>query len=366
MEGGNSTSGAVVEERVWKKEVVLVSRPQGMPSEENFQVRESELVFTRPPPPGFVVLKVLWVSVDPYLREIMNEVNGFTAVPPFEIGQSIMNMSVSKVMASSNREFEEGDFAVAFTPITNYVLLPAGYFTLKKIDHKGANIPLTHHLGVLGYPGLTAWVGLNIVTQLHANEEVYISAAAGAVGLLVGQLAKLKRCRVVGSAGSDEKVRMLKEVYKFDDAFNYKTEKDLNLALKRCFPNGFDVYFDNVGGHTLEAALENIKRKGRIVSCGMVSQYNKEFKDREGVRNLTYVIGKSLKMEGFVAGDYLYAWREFFKEVSQLLQQGKISYQMDILGRGIEEFTKALVGVFKGRNTGKAVLLVSEDEEGSL
>eukprot|EP00250_Pteridium_aquilinum_P012744 c20915_g2_i1 orf=120-1304(+) len=364
MEGGCCHDNSVrTEERVWKKEVVMVSRPQGMPTEKDFQVRESELVFTRPSPPGSIMLKVLWLSIDPYLREILNEDNLLPAIPSPLPGEPIMSVSICKVMVSGNPDFEEGDIAQAFTPVSNYVFLPAAHFSLKKIDCKGANIPLTHYLGVLGFPGHTAWVGLNIITQLQDKEEVFISAAAGAVGLLAGQLAKLKGCRVVGSAGSKEKVRMLKEVYKFDEAFNYKTEKDLNLALKRCFPTGFDVYFENVGGGMLEAALENIRRKGRIVACGMISQYNKDRNDWDAVRNLMHVIGKSLKLEGFMVGDYMYVYDEFLKEVSQLVQQGKISYQSDILGRGIEEFTKAFVGLLRGENKGKAILFVSDEDD---
>ncbi|MCO5562205.1 hypothetical protein L7F22_015831 [Adiantum nelumboides] len=352
-----------VEERVWKKEVVMVSRPQGMPSEANFEVRQSELVFRRPPPPGLLVLKVLWLSVDPYLREIMNQDNGLAAsIPPLEVGKPVITANISKVLASGDPNFKEGDIIQSLTPVADYVLLPSEHFSIKKIEHRVANVPLNQYLGVLGFPGLTAWVGLNVITQLQPKEEIFISAAAGAVGLLAGQLAKLKGCRVVGSAGTDEKVRMLKEVYHFDDAFNYKTEKDLNLTLKRYFPSGFDVYFENVGGKTLEAALENIRRKGRIVVCGMISQYNKEYKDRDGVRNLMLIIGKSLKMEGFLVGDYNYMSNDFVKEVGELLQQGKIRYQMDILGRGIDEFAKSFTGLLKGQNTGKAVLLVDDDE----
>ncbi|KAI5067441.1 hypothetical protein GOP47_0018344 [Adiantum capillus-veneris] len=355
--------GRGVEERIWKKEVVMVSRPQGMPVEANFEVRRSELVFQVPPPPGFLLVKVLWLSVDPYLREIMNEDNGLTVIPPFQIGQPVFAGSISKVLASSDPKFKEGNIVQTISPVADYALISSEFFSIDKIEHTHAiNVPLNQYLGVLGFPGLTAWVGLNVITQLQANEEVFISAAAGAVGLLAGQLAKLKGCRVVGSAGTDEKVRVLKEVYHFDEAFNYKTEKDLNLTLKRYFPSGFDVYFENVGGNTLEAALENIRRKGRIIACGMISQYNKEYKEREGVRNLMHVIGKSLKMEGFMVGDYWHMRDDFIKEVGELLQQGKISYHMDILGRGIDEFTKAFVGLLGGKNIGKAVLLTDDGE----
>ncbi|MCO5581582.1 hypothetical protein L7F22_035470 [Adiantum nelumboides] len=190
---------------------------------------------------------------------------------------------------------------------------------------------------------------------------MYVSAAAGAVGLVAGQLGKIKGCRVVGSAGSDEKVKRLKEVYNYDDAFNYRDEKDWVAALRRYLPHGFDVYYENVGGHMLEAALENLRPKERIVACGMVSQYNKKASERDGVRNLMNVVGKSLKMEGFIEFDYQETWDLFFEEVSQYLQEGKIKYETDVVGRGVEEFPKALVAILKGENKGKAVLHVSDD-----
>ncbi|KAI5058376.1 hypothetical protein GOP47_0026546 [Adiantum capillus-veneris] len=215
---------------------------------------------------------------------------------------------------------------------------------LKKIKREDADIPLGHHLVVLGLAGYTAWVGLNMIAHLQAKEEIFVSAAAGSVGLLAGQLTKLKGCCVVGSAGSDEKVKNLKEVYKYDDGFNYRKE-DWDSALKS----------------VAQMALENIQKKGWIVACGMISQYNKRPEERDGVRNLMHVVGKSLRMEGFTVFDYWDSWDVFYNEVSQYLQQGKISYPIDVLGRGIEEFAKAFIRLFKGENIGKAVLYVSNE-----
>ncbi|MCO5576978.1 hypothetical protein L7F22_030799 [Adiantum nelumboides] len=348
---------------VWKKEVILESRPQGLPTDGNVRLRELEFTYTRPlHDENSVVLKVLFISIDPYVREIMNEDGMLTGIPSLKLGELIRAYSVSKVVATNHRDFKEGDIVFAITPVTNYVLIRVGSgFPLRKIKREDAEVPLANYLGVLGMPGHTAWLGLNIITQLNGKEELYVSAAAGAVGLLAGQLAKLKGCRVVGSAGSDEKVKLLKEVYKYDDAFNYKTEKDWEVALKRRFPDGIDVYFENVGGRMLEAVLDNIKKKGRIVVCGMISQYNKKSSERNGVRNLMLVVGKSLRMEGFLEGDFPGTWDAFLDEVSQYLQEGKIKYDTDVLGRGIEEFTKALVRLLKGENTGKAVLFVSNE-----
>ncbi|KAH6557044.1 hypothetical protein KP509_1Z138800 [Ceratopteris richardii] len=155
-------------------------------------------------------------------------------------------------------------------------------------------------------------------------------------------------------------VKRLKDVYKFDDAFNYKTE-DCNSFLKKCFPNGIDLYFDNVGGHMLEAALENMKNKGRISACGMISQYNEEHIEHYAVRNLMRIVGKSLRVEGFLISDYLDTWDAFFKEIGQYIREGKINYDTTVLGRGIEEFPQALVRMFRGENMGKSVLFVSNE-----
>eukprot|EP00250_Pteridium_aquilinum_P020145 c24723_g1_i2 orf=170-1264(+) len=351
------------EVRLLNKEVVLASRPQGLPKESDFQVIESAFVFMQPPPPnsGQVVLKVLWLSVDPYLRELMHEDFKLANLDAFEIGKPINAGSLSKVIASGSPDFEEGDLVYGVAKVANYVIVSSSTPGLRKINQNRPHIPLTHYLGVLGVSGLTAWLGINIITQLQPKEEIFISAASGAVGLLVGQLAKLKGCRVVGSAGSDKKVNLLKEVYQFDDAFNYKQEENLELALRRLFPNGFDVYFENVGGKMLEATLEVINPHGRIIACGMISQYNKEPNEHDGVKNLFNIVAKSLKMEGFLVSHYIESWDAFHEDVCPLVQVGKIRYKTDILGRGIEEFGKAFIGMLTGENIGKTVVHVSDE-----
>ncbi|MCO5598268.1 hypothetical protein L7F22_052360 [Adiantum nelumboides] len=350
-----------MEVRIPNKEVLLVARPKGLPKESDLKVADSEVVYTRPLPPGSVVLKVLWLSIDPYLRELMHEDSGPLRIPVFEVGKPIFAWNVSKVLDSSNPEFKEGDFAYALTKVATYVEVSSAAQVLYKINPNRPQIPLTHYLGVLGYTGFASWVGINLVTQLKHGEGIFISTAAGAVGLLVGELAKLKGCRVVGSAGTDKKVELLKEVYRFDDSFNYKKEENLELALRRCFPSGFDVYFENVGGKMLEAALEVINPSGRIVACGMISQYNKEADEFDGVRNLFNIVGKGLKMEGFLVTSYLDKWDAFQEEVSTLLEEGKIRYETHVLGRGLEEFCKALIGMLCGENIGKAVVHVNDE-----
>eukprot|EP00250_Pteridium_aquilinum_P020144 c24723_g1_i1 orf=331-1398(+) len=353
---------ASMEVRLLNKEVVLASRPQGLPKESDFEVIESEFVFMQPPPPnsGQVVLKILWLSVDPYLRELMHGDFKLSSHPALEIGKPINARSLSKVIASGSPDFEEGDLLYGIAKVANYIIVSSSAPGLRKINRNRPHIPLTHHLGVLGMPGFTAWLGINIITQLQPKEEIFISAASGAVGLLVGQLAKVKGCRVVGSAGSDKKVNLLKEVYQFDDAFNYKQE-NLELALRRLFPNGFDVYFENVGGKMLEATLEVINPHGRIIACGMISQYNKELNERDGVKNLFQIVAKSLKMEGFIVSQYNESWDAFQEDVFPLVQDGKVRYKADILGRGIEEFGKAFIGMLTGENIGKTVVHVSDE-----
>ncbi|MCO5554884.1 hypothetical protein L7F22_008421 [Adiantum nelumboides] len=350
-----------MEVRIPIKEVLLVARPKGLPKESDFKVAESELVYTRPLPPGSVVLKVLWISIEAYVSKLMREDSGPTRMPVFELGKPIFAPSLSKVIDSSNPEFKEGHFAFTFTKAATYVEVSSAAKVLYKINPNRPQIPLTHYLGVLGPSGFTSWVGINVVTQLKHGEGIFISAAAGAVGLLVGQLAKLKGCRVVGSAGSDKKVEHLKKVYQFDDAFNYKKEENLELALRRCFPSGFDVYFENVGGKMLEAALGVINPNGRIVVSGMLSQYNKEADERDGVKNLFNIVGKGLKMEGFSVSSYWDKWDAFQEEVSTLLEEGKIRYETHVMGRGLEEFGKALIGMLCGGNIGKAVVHVDDE-----
>ncbi|MCO5554885.1 hypothetical protein L7F22_008422 [Adiantum nelumboides] len=352
-----------MEVRIPIKEVLLVARPKGLPKESDLQVAESELVYTRPLSPGSVVLKVLWLSIDPYLRALMREDSGpLRILPVFELGKPIFAWSLSKVIDSGNPEYKEGDFTFTLTNVATYVEVSSVAQVLHKINPNRPRISLTHYLGVLGYSGFASWLGINVVTQLKHGEAIFISTASGAVGLLVGELAKLKGCRVVGSAGSDKKVELLKEVYRFDDAFNYKKEENLELALRRCFPSGFDVYFENVGGKMLEAALEVINPNGRIVACGMISEYFKEAdKFDGGVRNLFNMVGKGLKMVGFVMTSYFDKWDAFQEEVSTLLEEGKIRYETHVLGRGLEEFGKALIGLLCGENIGKAVVHVDDE-----
>ncbi|KAK3445393.1 hypothetical protein EUGRSUZ_A01134 [Eucalyptus grandis] len=207
-------------------------------------------------------------------------------------------------------------------------------------------------------PGLSAYVGFFELCSPKKGESVYISTAAGGVGQLVGQFAKLLGCYVVGSAGSQEKVELLKNKFGFDEAFNYKEEADLDAALKRYFPEGIDIYFENVGGKMLDAVLLNMKSCGRIAACGMSSQYNLE--QHEGIHNLMNLILKQVRMEGFLVSSYYHLYPKFLETVLPHIKQGKITYVEDIV-EGLENAPAALVGLFSGHNVGKRVIVVSRE-----
>ncbi|KAF2298315.1 hypothetical protein GH714_021811 [Hevea brasiliensis] len=207
-------------------------------------------------------------------------------------------------------------------------------------------------------PGLTAYAGFYEVCAPKEGEYVFISAASGAVGQLVGQFAKLLGCYVVGSAGSPEKVDLLKNKFGFDEAFNYKEEPDLNAALKRYFPDGIDIYFENVGGKMLDAVLLNMRVHGRIAACGMVSQYNLE--KPEDVCNLMSIVYKRVSIKGFVVFDYYHLYSKFLEVVLPYIREGKITYVEDIV-EGLENASAALVGLFSGQNVGKQVVVVARD-----
>lgn len=206
--------------------------------------------------------------------------------------------------------------------------------------------------------GFTAYVGFHEICAPREGERVYVSAASGAVGQLVGQFAKLMGCYVVGSAGSDDKVRLLREKFGFDDAFNYKKVSDLSAALKRCFPEGIDIYFENVGGAMLDAVLLNMRVRGRVAACGMISQYNLEHPDP--VHNLTAIVTKRLRIEGFIVSDHYARYREYEEKAARYVKEGKIAYVEDV-AEGLENAPAALIGLFSGRNVGKQVVVVARE-----
>ncbi|XP_027334257.1 NADP-dependent alkenal double bond reductase P2-like isoform X3 [Abrus precatorius] len=262
---------------------------------------------------------------------------------------------VSKVLESGNPDYEKGDLVLGITNWEEYSFVSSAQI-LFKIEH--TDVPLSYYTGILGPPGMTAYVGFFELGSPKKGENVFVSAACGAVGQLVGQFAKLSGCYVVGSAGSKEKVHLLKNKLGFDEAFNYKEEPDLNAALKRCFPEGIDIYFENVGGKTLDAVLLNMRVHGRIPVCGMVSQYN--LTQPEGVTNLANLIFKRIRMEGFIVTDFYDLYPKFLEFLLPHIREGKVVYVED-MAEGLENGPAALAGLYRGRNVGKQVVVVARE-----
>ncbi|KAL4631922.1 hypothetical protein ACB092_04G014100 [Castanea dentata] len=256
-----------------------------------------------------ILVKNLYLSCDPYMLHLNNMKNygagNTNSKPPVT---PLVGYGVAKVLDSEHPNFKKGDLVWGITGWEEYSLI-TDFQKLFKIQH--TNVPLSYYTGILGMPGITAYTGFYEICSPKKGDHVFISAASGAVGQLVGQLAKLLGCYVVGSAGSKEKVDLQKNKFQFDHAFNYKEEPDLNAALKRYFPQGIDIYFENVGGKMLDAVLLNMRIGGRISVCGMISQYNLEYP--EGVHNLLQLIEKRIRMEGFLVPDYDHLYPKFLE-----------------------------------------------------
>ena len=329
--------------RLKSREIRLASRPIGIPTAANFTLAWTE---SEPLKDQEVLVRNLFMSVDPYMRGRMNARKSY--VPPFELGKPLDGGAVGDVIESRAPEFKPGDVVTSnFGWREYFVAAPQDLHPVSREIQ-----PLSVYLGALGMTGMTAWAGLNLV-EVKAGDVIFISGAAGAVGNVAGQLAKLRGCRVIGSAGSAEKVRFLLEECGFDNAFNYKTGPVLE-QLNREAPDGIDVYFDNVGGVTLEAALSALRLHGRIVACGGISGYNAETPG-PGPSNLFNVIAKRLTMRGFIVSDWLDRRAEFEREVGAYLKAGKMKNQETVV-KGIDQAAAAFTGLFRGQNVGKMVV----------
>jgi NADPH-dependent curcumin reductase CurA len=286
------------------------------------------------------------LSVDPYMRGRMNEAKSYA--PGFELGQPLTGRAVGKVLESRAKGFQVGDAVLSMHGWREYFLAPAAEVSPVNPEIQ----PLSVYLGVLGGTGMTAWAGLNLV-DVRAGDIVFISGAAGAVGSAAGQLAKLRGCRVIGSAGSPEKVAFAEKQSGFDAAFDYKSGPVLE-QLQRAAPDGIDVYFDNVGGETLEAALNVLRPHGRIIGCGSISRYNEE-RPTPGPTNLHHIVAKRLTWKGFIVTDFAAQRPEFEREVSGYLRAGKLKNHETVV-TGIERAVPAFLGLFAGENTGKMLV----------
>ena len=329
--------------QIVSREIRLASRPLGVPTAANFTRAQIALEAL---PDQQVLVRNLFMSVDPYMRGRMNDRKSYA--PPFEIGRALEGGAVGEVIESRSSEFKAGDAVVSNFGWREYFI--ASPKDLHSVSRKVQ--PLSVYLGALGMTGMTAWVGLNLV-EVKAGDVIYISGAAGAVGNVAGQLAKLRGCKVIGSTGSMEKVRFLREECGFDIAFNYKTGPVVE-QLEVEAPDGIDVYFDNVGGATLEAALSTLRVHGRIIACGGISGYN-EAEPRPGPSNLFNITTKRLTMRGMIVSDSLDRRGEFEKEVGGYLKSGKLKNKETVV-EGLDQAAGAFIGLFAGNNFGKMIV----------
>jgi NADPH-dependent curcumin reductase CurA len=329
------------------REIRLKSRPVGTPTAANFELASVELP---DPAPGQVQVKNTWMTVDPYMRGRMNDVASY--VPPFQIGEALQGGAVGEVTKSNDASLKAGDLVSSFFGWREAFNAPAQ--ALQKLETHG--LPPEAFLGFAGMPGLTAYVGLLKVGELKDGDVVFVSGAAGAVGSVVCQIAKLKGHTVIGSAGGPEKVAFLKEIG-VDHAIDYKAETDLTAALLRAAPGGIDVYFENVGGAHMEAALMAAKPFARFALCGMISQYNNTDLG-EGVRGLVMAVGKSLKLQGFIVSNFPDMQGAYLKDLSEWVAAGKIKNR-ETVKEGIENAPAAFMGLFKGENMGKMLVRLS-------
>ncbi len=323
----------------------LLSRPVGWPKPEDFGLVEAEV---EQPGPGQVLVRNQYLSVDPYMRGRMSAARSYAA--PFELGKVMQGSAVGEVVASKAQDIAVGDHVLHWLGWREYTVVDAPHAV--KVDPDTA--PLSTYLGVLGMTGLTAYTGLLRTAAFKEGESVFVSAAAGAVGSQVGQIARLKGAsRVIGSAGSDDKVKLLIEEYGFDAAFNYKNGS-VSEQLREAAPDGVDVYFDNVGGDHLEAAIDGLNRGGRVAVCGMISVYN-DTEPAPGPKNLARLIQTRGRIEAFLVSDHYDLQPRFVREVGPWVRSGELKYRETVV-EGIENNLEAFLGVLRGDNTGKMIV----------
>jgi NADPH-dependent curcumin reductase CurA len=322
------------------REIVLAARPQGAPQASDFEVREAKVPA---PADGEVRVRNVYVSVDPYMRGRMTGVR--TYVDPYQVGDVIDGAAVGRVVESRHDDLAEGDWVLSTLGWREEGV--TGGDGVRKLGPELA--PPSTALGVLGMPGLTAWVGLVDVGRVQEGETIYVSGAAGAVGSTAVQIAKLKGLRAIGSAGTPEKVEWLRSLGV--EAFDYRETR-----LKDALADGIDVFFDNVGGDQLEGALNALRPFGRVIACGAISRYNDE-RPEPGPRNLALIVSKRLRVEGFIVIDHMTRYRDFLAEVGPWVADGRLAYRETVVD-GIERAPEAFAGLFRGDNVGKMLVRV--------
>jgi len=330
------------------KTIVLNNRPEGKPTLSNFEFVEEDKTLTISD--GEILLQTAYVSVDPYLRGRMSDAKSY--VPPFKLNQPVHSGVVAKVLESKNEKFKVGD----------YVSGMLNWSTQQVSDGEGLNkvnpekAPLSTYLGVLGMTGLTAYLGLNEIGKPKAGETIVVSGAAGAVGSVVGQIAKILGLRVIGIAGTDEKIEMLKSKFGFDEGINYNTTKDMKSAIAEAAPNGVDVYFDNVGGPISDAVLFSINQFARIIICGAISVYN-ETELPTSLSVQPFLVKNSALMQGFIVSNYAEKFPEAIQKLAGWLNEGKLTYTETIVD-GFDNIPQAFIDLFEGKNKGKMIVKI--------
>jgi hypothetical protein len=332
------------------RQYYLASRPLGEPNASHVPARD---VPVAEPADGEVVLRNLYISLDPAIRGWMGDEPNY--IEPIALGDAVRSTVIGRVVKSNSPDFSPGDVAMTMGGWELYTTVQAA--TLNILD-ENAGIPLSLFLGALGPTGLTAYFGLLEVGKPKAGETVLVSAAAGAVGSVVGQIARMKGCRVVGMAGSDDKCRWLKEDLGFDAVINYKTCGDYEAAIRTACPNGVDVYFDNVGGEILDATLLCLNKHARVAVCGWISTYN--VPEAPGPRNLWQLVAESVTLQGFTVLDYLDRFGEGIGQLAQWVMAGEIQFREEVVD-GLDNILPTFLKLFDGSNQGKLVIRLPEE-----
>lgn len=330
------------------RQVIVAARPEGLPKESDFRLVEADVPS---PSEGHLLVRTNYLSVDPYMRGRLSEAKSYAE--PVALGQVMIGGTVGTVVESRHPGYRPGDVVVGSWGWQEYALSDGR--EIAKFDTSLA--PMSTALGVLGMPGMTAYFGLLDVGKPRAGETVFVSGAAGAVGSLVGQIAKIQGCRAVGSAGSAAKVEHLVQDLGFDAAFNYKDVKDHAAKLQEVCPAGIDVYFDNVGGPLTDAVFQQINLRARLVICGQIEQYNATRPPR-GPRVLWHLIVKRARAEGFLVFDYASRFPEGQRQMARWIAEGKLKYRETITD-GLENAPRAFIGLFQGENLGKQLVRVA-------
>lgn len=341
----------IIQNKNMNKQVKLAKRPVGLPDEQTWTLEESPIPTIKE---GEFLLRQDYISLDPAMRGWMNDARSY--IPPVQIGEVMRAGSIGEVIESKHPDYKVGDSVTGWGGVQQYIATDGQGFY--KVDTNLAPMPV--YIGTLGMPGMTAYFGILEVGQIKEGETVLVSGAAGAVGSVVGQVAKIKGCTVIGIAGGPEKCKYVVEELGFDACVDYK-DKDLSLskALRKAAPKGYDVYFDNVGGEILDIALTQIRMRARIVICGAISQYNNK-ENVKGPANYLALLVNRARMEGMVVMDYTKGFGEAAQNMGMWMAQGKLKSKEDVY-EGIENFRETFLRLFNGKKMGKLVLKIKEN-----